>query len=228
MTLYFFLRPPKVLFELNSCTFTSQLEQFFFAAHMRFKISVWIFLCLGINSIFYIITGSRKVNLNGENAWNFSVGPRQRNQSRTCTTFMALEEKACIWSTVDMVELCSLDLHVCISARKWGFHCLEMNEQATVNTSLVLSPEDWVAFLSRQSLLSCFSFLEIVDSLGFPGPVEINFLFFSVTSCHRLTLMAYWKLLLLLWIFIWIKKIYFVLVVHTCPFHTYMLLGIVL
>lgn len=63
------------------------------------------------------------------------------------------------------IKLCYLDLHVwqlnhvSVSARKWGFQYVQMNEheQATVNTSLILIQEDWVAFPICSSPLSCFS-----------------------------------------------------------------------
>lgn len=136
-------------------------------------------------------------------------------------------EEACIWSTVDVSSGTAQPWFACLHLSQEM--SLEMNEQATVNTGLILSPEDWVAFLSCQSpfIVFFFPWAEIVDSSGLPGPVEIrSFLFFTVATSHWLTMRTHWKLLLLLWIFIWIKKMGFVLVVHMCPFHTYMLLQV--
>lgn len=79
VSLLFLVRPSKVLFELNSCTLSTQLQQFvFFAALMRFKVSIWFFFLGGggrTSSISLIITGPRQVDLNGEKLETVVLNP---------------------------------------------------------------------------------------------------------------------------------------------------------
>lgn len=63
VSLFFPVRPSKVLFEPNLCTFSTQPQQFVFSAtHMRFEISVNF-----LRSATYLLSSLEpRVNLNGK------------------------------------------------------------------------------------------------------------------------------------------------------------------
>lgn len=113
-------------------------------------------------------------------------------------------EKVWIWSTVDIRHGTALPWFawitaqsVSISARKWGFHCLQMN------TSLILIQEDWVVFPSVHLLCHvCHSLGWIGLKCIFPFLNLITLPFMTVTAPQTLTIMTHWRWLLLFWLFI--------------------------
>lgn len=97
---------------------------------------------------------------------------RAHRREQALLTWMALEEKVCLWSTEDISNTtvllwlaCTTVQSVRISTWKRGFHYVWINDQEALDTSFFLIQKEQAA-----SSLSCFSLhAENVDSLGYLG-----------------------------------------------------------
>lgn len=160
-------------------------------AQMRFNFLSLFFVCFccffwweGICITSSIITGPRQDGLNGGNAWNCAIGPRQGNHSQGHTLLT--------WHLKQGLDvMCSADVELCLIC----MYNSSISQHLSQEMRLSLSSNEWPGCREHKphsysrgvsgfchsfiSLLMFFtSWAETVYSLGFVRLVQIHFPFF--------------------------------------------------
>lgn len=205
-----------------------------------------IFFFLGwFSNITFISTGARQQDLNEEVLDSALVDPDKRTAVKNMHCAHGTWGKVWMLSTVDTRQwtvppwfACITTQSVSISARKWGFHCCQMNEQAAAN-----KPHSYSWLLSGFFLpvhLLCHGFPTWAETVHFldsaANSIEFSdFLLFKrcwgfvamVTTHKQLTTMSRSRWLLLIWLFISVFCITSLYVFMNLPHqHSHMLLHV--